>query len=1391
MRKLIVSAFLTSTLFGAVPLVFEENRGQADPRALFLAHGARYSAFITRQGATLSLGGHAVTLTLRGADPRARPEAASPAEGVSNYIRGTDPALWIQGVPHYARVRVPNARPGLDLIYYGTESDLEYDLLVAPGASTKSLRLEIQGADSLSLNAAGDLVIHTPAGDLTQHRPLATQGARRIDASYAILNPHEVALRVGRHDPRQPLTIDPVVTYSAVLGGSSTDEAKALAVDAAGNAYIAGRTASTNFPSAAGALHGGSDAFVCKLNAAGTALLYSTYLGGQSDEQALGIVIDGAGSAYVTGSTGSVDFPVLPAGSGRLTGLSNGFVTRLGPTGAVLSSRVFGGSGTDASNAIALDTNGSVWVTGSTTSPDFPLYGGTLFPGSPSASQSMAFAAKLSPGGPILFSTFLNYGNGNAIAVDAQGNGYVAGSGAVVTKINAGGSAVVYSATVGSPSGTLGGIAVDAAGSAYVTGSTNGLGLHVFAAKLTPSGSGVVYSTTLGTGNFDRGLQIAVDPTGSAYVTGDTSMLIPSATSGALRSDTTYSGFFAKLDPTGAVSYSTYLGDGFGSTPWGLALDPQGHVYIAGIAGGSAFPVTAGSPSVPSSKVNQIGPTSAFVTKIDLASPVICGISISPQSATLPPAGGAGQFTITNPAGCPYEIAQDNGVAIPGQTAIDGFGSQTFAYIVTPNAGTNSYAIRALGTPATPGSSVLTITLSSAGCTATSLTPASVNFPAAGGTGAFQPVLSDPFCQWTGVSSDVGWLQILTGNSTVGTFAVAPNNTTQPRSGTITVANRSIAVTQAAATAPVTVTTPALLPTAAIIAPNGFGYSGDQSPALTARFSYTAGGMARDQAGNLYIADAGNSRVRQIDTNGIITTFAGGGSAGSGDGGPPTSAELNHPTGVAVDAAGNVYILESFGQSIRKVSNSVITTLVGTGLDFPSHMVMDPAGNLYVSTFSSGIKKIAPNGTVTPYWNTSAQITWLALDGAGNLYFTYPGSYAVNKLTPAGVVSTVAGNGYGGPLADGIPATQAGMDLPMALAIDTDGSLLIIRFDGIERVTSDGIIHTVPTPLNPLGPFIPDGTGNFYELDQSGALYKVASRSVPVCSYNVTAPARTSQYSGNGFVSFAVATPAACQYSLSSLTSWIQTGPGAATFSLSANTAQSARTGSVVVAGQIFTVTQNGSPAFPDNFVTSIYQDALNRDPDSAGLAYWSGLIGSGALTRAQLAAQFLSSPESRNGPVFVNKLYVALLGYDPDYAGWRNWSGGTGSTVSLVQTFLKVATPQTNAINTLDYPSLVAWAYQNLLGRAADSAGTAYFVGQLNSGALTRAGLIDAFLHSAEYDARALPRAYANLLYLALLRRTADPSGLTYWTGVLTNPANLTGVVATFLNSQEYIQRY
>jgi hypothetical protein len=563
-------------------------------------------------------------MKLIGANPHARVTGLDELPGKTNYFIGSDPKKWRTNIPNYAKVKYQDIYPGIDLVYYGSQRELEYDFVVAPGADPSAIALEIVGEGSGLPRAAGgrpyiaengDLVITIDAGAVRFHRPVVYQPATNpesrtpnpgsfnhqssIDSRqlrsgrYTLTANNQVGFEVGAYDPTLPLVIDPTLNYSTYLGGLGFDSAFGIAIDSSGNAYLTGETVSADFPTAnpiQPSLLGVSQAFVAKLDPSGSALIYSTYLGGTGgDNSGSRIALDSAGNAYVVGQTNSTDFPTVNPIQPALAGSADAFVAKLDDAGsALMFSTYLGGALYDAATGIVVDASGNAYVAGMTASSDFPVL--------------------------------------NAFQPRSGGFGD-----AFVTKLNASGSALVYSTYLGGRTDDwAAGIAIDASRDIYVAGTAysddfptanplqprNAGGYDVFVTKLNASGSELVYSTYLGGTGTDYGYDIALDPSGNAYVTGQTaSSDFPLANAFQTAIATSPDAFVTKLDANGsALVYSTYLGGN--STEWAssIAIDSTGSAFVAGMTQSTDFPTAA--PIQPS---NPAGSEDAFVTKFNAA----------------------------------------------------------------------------------------------------------------------------------------------------------------------------------------------------------------------------------------------------------------------------------------------------------------------------------------------------------------------------------------------------------------------------------------------------------------------------------------------------------------------------------------------------------------------------------------------------------------------------------------------------------------------------------------------------------------------------------------------------------------------------------------------------
>ena len=685
--------------FGQLPMVFEPNHGQTDAKVKFLAHGGSYGLFLTADEAVLALHKSAkesivVRMSLAGANSRAEAVGDRALPGKSNYLIGNDPSKWHRNIPQFAGVRYQDVYPGVDLVYYGNQGRLEYDLEVQPNVNPHQIGVRFPGIEKLSLDR-GDLVISTGQGDVRWQAPTVyqeDQGKRQaVTGKFVLRSANEVGFEVGNYDRSRKLVIDPLLVYSTYLGGTGNEACSiisgtglvrprcpAIAVDGAANAYIAGATTSPTFPgvvagtSFQSTLNGPANAFVTKLNSTGTTILYSTYIGGNGSDLPGGIAVDSAFNADLVGTTTSSNFPTLNGfqDTAASTG-THAFVTQLNSIGTSLNySTYLSGNGTDTGTGVALDFQQKIYVTGTTTSSNFPV-----FP-NPGAFQLTAKATN---------QFFM-----------ASVNPTFAGASSLLYSTYIGGSSPSTGVAVG------GGIAVDINTSTpgvYVTGGTDFsdmpalnafqtyLGhIDAWVAKFTffpnqlNSPPVLSYLTYLGgmTGD-DIGTGVAVDTSFNAYITGSTTstdfMQAPSAAGTTPLQATNGGGmdaFVARVQPptntacatasTACLLYFTYLGGSGNDAGTDIALDVNQGARITGYTNSANFPVISPISNANGGSLN--GAQDAFVARIDTTS-AASGYSSSYL-------GGAG-----NDAGTGIAIDPGSNVYVAGETASANFPTLT------------------------------------------------------------------------------------------------------------------------------------------------------------------------------------------------------------------------------------------------------------------------------------------------------------------------------------------------------------------------------------------------------------------------------------------------------------------------------------------------------------------------------------------------------------------------------------------------------------------------------------------------------------------------------------------------------------------------------------------
>jgi len=627
-----------------LPVFFIANRGQAPQAIRFMAKGSGLTAYFLPREVLLRAHGAWVHMRFEGSSSSARVEGIEPLPAQANFLTG--PAgQWHQGVPLFGAIWYRGLYPGIDMIYGGNGRQLKSEFVVAPGADPRRIRIRYAGAGKVAIQPDGALSVPVGEHRLGEGAPYIYQErngvAVTVDGHYALSGDGAVEFALGPYDTSRPLVIDPVLSYSMLLGGAGFNAATAIAVDSTGAAYIAGYTDSYNLPTANPEQNfnaGSNNAFVAKLNPSGIGIAYCTYVGGSGDDRAYAIAVDSSGAAYVAGTATSTNFPTRYPEQSRLEGGRNAFVLKLSPAGNTLVfSTYLGGNGADTANGIAVDAAGNSYVVGDTTSTNFPA---TAFQTGYHGSQD-AFITKISPsGGSLVYSTYLGGSgadHGAAIAVDSSGAAYVTGStcsadfpvanafqrsiaggsDAFIARLSSNGNTLLFSTYLGGSGGSVSypetaqGIALDTEGDAYVVGVTSSTDfplshavqpqlegeMDAFVAELSSSGS-LLYSTYLGGSGVDVGNAIAVDSSGAAYVAGYTfSTDFPVVGGFQTALGGVCDAFMAKLSPAGvSLVYATYLGGSGSDTATGVAIDANGNVYLSGWTLSTNFPmVTPGT----------------------------------------------------------------------------------------------------------------------------------------------------------------------------------------------------------------------------------------------------------------------------------------------------------------------------------------------------------------------------------------------------------------------------------------------------------------------------------------------------------------------------------------------------------------------------------------------------------------------------------------------------------------------------------------------------------------------------------------------------------------------------------------------------------------------------
>jgi hypothetical protein len=822
-----------------------------------------------------------LALRLRGGSRHAEPVGLRPLTGHSSYLIGSDPDNWVSRVPHFEAVEYQDIYPGVDLIFYGVDGGLEYDFVVGAHADPSAIQLELHGAEQVSIDSRGALAIRVGELEVVQSAPRAYQYEVAVAPDGETAAPIAVAARfivhetgeqgssvgfeVGDYDPGLPLVIDPAVGFSTFLGGSGTEEMPRVAVDRQANVYVAGTTSSIDLPpgdglrreatgppagadvggadsggadsggadsggadsggaDSGGADSGGADeatapdAFVIKLSPDGSTILYVAYVGGGGTDRSNGIVVDGEGNAFLTGQTDSVDFPTRASLGPELSGPTDAFVTKLNASGTgFVYSTYLGGSGTEAGMALGIDAGNNVYVTGQTSSPDFP----TLASMQDSlGGPSDGFVSKIgNAGDALVYSTYLGGTTSNdgglGIAVDDAGAAFITGitesedfplqeamqtvfggggNDAFVSAVDASGASLVYSTYLGGSGADVGlSIATDGNGQAYLTGQTTSsdfptyralqrvmiAGPDAFIVKLAATGEGLIFSTYLGGSGVEVGAGVAVDQSSNVHLAGMTSStdfplvdaLQPQIGGGA-------DAFILRLDNLGsALSYSTYLGGAGNDAGVGVALDGAGNALVVGQTASADFPLLYPAQAA------HAGIQDAFVARFCLA-------LVFERNETFPSAGGNGDITVTAPDGCVWPaVSEVEWITVTSGNT--GVGSDMVLLEVAPN-GTG--APRA-GMIRVAGKTVILEQAEARECDYR-LSDNSESFYSQGGVGRVRVFTSED-CPWTAVST-VPWISISGGDTGIGegtvSFTVQANRTGRQRAGTLIIAGQVFTV---------------------------------------------------------------------------------------------------------------------------------------------------------------------------------------------------------------------------------------------------------------------------------------------------------------------------------------------------------------------------------------------------------------------------------------------------------------------------------------------------------------------------------------------------------------------------------------------------------------------
>lgn len=1516
-----------SASYARLPMSFEINAGQTDDSVKFFARGHGYGLFFTADEAVLALHkgdermGKAqsknnpatsqdedrdsvVRMRLIGANRSPEVVGEDEQVGKSNYFIGNDPAKWQRDVSRYSKVRYKGVYSGIDQLFYGNQSELEYDFIVSPLADYRNIRMSFTGAKSVNVDQrSGDLVIKTKdRGEIRQPQPYVYQkinGEKKEITSRYILEVKDentsVSFQVGEYDQTKPLIIDPSLVYSTYLGGSDFDSGNAIAVDTAGNAYVTGFTKSLNFPTQnpfQSARGGSNDAFVTKLNATGNGLVYSTYLGGGNGSgNGNAIAVDSSGNAYVTGNTTSPNFPTQNALQSTIGGgNTDAFVTKLNATGnGLIYSTYLGGSGNDDGSGIAVDTAGNAYVTGFTSSINFPTLNAfqSAFGG-----NTDAFVTKLNAtGSGLVYSTYLGGTNldfGNAIAVDTAGNAYVTGNttspnfptqnafqstfgggnDAFVTKLSATGSGLIYSTYLGGSGDDVGkGIALDTANNAYVTGFTSsgnfptqsafqntfGGTNDAFVTKLNTTGNGLVYSTYLGGSGDDDGNAIAVDSSGNAYVTGNTtSPNFP--TLNAFQSGNANSAFVTEFNSTSGLVYSTYLGTPvtFGQ---GVAVDTAGNAYVTG---------STNSPNFPTQNAFQgtfVGTRDGFVTKLPTASPSISITSpTNGQIFTAP-------TTITLIANASVNIGSiskveffEGGVSVG--TAINTGGNQFSLTLQRVAVGTHSYKAQATSdTGLITNSQQINITVNPGAAPTISITspPNGQTFTA--------PTSITLIATASVVGGAITNVEFFEGSRSVGVATNISGN-----QYTLTLPNVSVGIhtytaraaadtgrTSDSSTVTITVNSPP--PTVSITSPtNGQVFTAPANFNLTANASVAVGSITRveffdgqaslgtgtSSGNNLYTLALSNVSVGTHSYTARATTDAGQTATSSvvsvTVNNPTPTVTITSPTNSQTFTAPATITLTANASissgTISKVEFFNGSTSLGSVTSAPYSLTLNnlPAGSyIFTAVATSNANVSATSAPVSVTVNNPVLTVSITSPIAGQTYAA-PASFTLTASPKVASGSITKVEFFDGTTLVG-SATKAPFSIPLSnVGAGTHSYTAKATTDTGTTATSSPVVVTVTAVFQAAVQF---GSSSYSAGLSTNSVTVTVTRTGDPSAFSVdystsddTASERSDYSRASGTLNFA---SGEMQKSFTVLI--VHNGLGKGTVSLNLNLSNP--TNGVVLgtpSGATLSIAQSSSPSAtnpiddPTFYVRQHYLDFLNRETDPDGLNFWviqiTSCVGDSKcidIKRQNVSAAFFLSREFQETGFYVLKIQRAAFGkvsqdankrltYPQFIKDSRNVGDGfvdgrAGADQILDQNKTAYALSVVNSTNfNSQYPtSLSASAYVDALfstaGVTPSSVERQDAINAFGSGGTAgRAATLRKIAESNSIKNAEFSPAFVLLQYFGYLRRNPtdapdnNDAGYQFWLNKLNSFSGdyiRSEMVRSFILSQEYRKRF